>query len=61
MLDREMAKKIDEQVNTILEEARKYAEDLLNCKFKHFQALSKALAENGMLSDREITELFKKV
>jgi len=61
MLDREMAKKIDEQVNTILEEARKYAEDLLNCKVKHLQALSKALAENGMLSDREITELFKKV
>lgn len=61
MLDRETAKKIDSCVNVILEEARKYAEDLLKGKLEHLRALSKALVENGMLSDREITELFKKV
>lgn len=61
MLDREMAKKIDSHVNAILEEARNYAEELLKGKFEHLQALSKALVENGMLSDREITELFKKL
>lgn len=61
MLDPKTTAVINFQVNKILEVARKYAENLLKDKKRYLQALSEELVQKGMLSDREITELFDKL
>lgn len=61
MLDPKTVSTINMHVNAILEEARKYAEDLLKGKWTYLQALSKALVDNGMLSDKEIDRLFSEL
>lgn len=61
MLNEQTVTDIIRHMNEILEEARKYAESLLKEKRNYLQELAKALFENGMLSDGEITELFEKL
>lgn len=61
MLNEQTVTDITRHMNEILEEARKYAESLLKEKQNYLQELAKALFENGMLSDGEITELFEKL
>lgn len=52
---------INKYMDEILKEAREYAENLLMEKRKYLDALAEALIEKGMLSKKEIDELFEKV
>ncbi len=52
---------INKYMDEILKEARKYTERLLAEKREYLDALVEALVEKGMLSNREIDELFEKI
>lgn len=52
---------INRHMDKILEEAREYAQRLLDQKREYLDALAEALMEKGMLSKKEIDELFEKV
>ena len=61
MYSDEMKKNINERIDVIVEESRFYAEKLLEAKREYLELLVQALLEKGMLSAKEIDDLFKKI
>lgn len=53
--------KIDERINAILNEASIYADKLLTEHHIHLKALAEALAKSGIMSEKEISGLFKQI
>ena len=58
---KEMAEKINSQIDSILDEALKKAEELLANKEEYVKVLVELLLKKGMVSNKEIDALFKKL
>lgn len=58
---KEMAEKINSQIDSILDEALKKAEELLANKEEYVKVLVELLLKKGMISNKEIDALFKKL
>ena len=56
-----MAEKINSQIDSILDEALKKAEELLANKEEYVKVLVELLLKKGMVSNKEIDALFKKL
>lgn len=61
MYNDDLITEINDHMNKFLKEAREYTEKLLAEKKAYLDILAKALIQKGMLSNREIEELFKKL
>lgn len=58
---KEMAEKINSQIDSILDEALKKAEELIANNQEYLKVLVELLLKKGMVSNKEIDALFKKL
>lgn len=57
----EISHKVNEQINHLLKEANIYAKKVLSEHNVQLKALSEALVKSGIMSEKEISDLFKKI